>query len=146
MPGQELIELGSSGETKQPAQCDPAEIPLPEFVERQRFEHAAFDLAAAAEAAGEICGMRTVISVKAAEVLSSIFSSYHAARVADIIRYWHQAERARDMRQRPVYVLNHSQHNFRQRTTQADLDEIEDWTDRAARRMYEGAGLRARGR
>jgi hypothetical protein len=38
-------------------------------------------------------------------------------------------------------VLNHSQHNFRQRTTQADLDEIEDWTDRAARRMCEGAGL-----
>ena len=24
---------------------------------------------------------------------------------------------------------------------QEDLDEIEDWTDRAARRMYEGAGL-----
>ncbi len=38
-------------------------------------------------------------------------------------------------------MLNHSQHNFRQRTTQEDLDEIEDWTDRAARRMYEGAGL-----
>ena len=38
-------------------------------------------------------------------------------------------------------MLNHSQHNFRQRTTQADLAEIEDWTDRAARRMYEGAGL-----
>jgi hypothetical protein len=51
------------------------------------------------------------------------------------------AGRARDMRQRPVYVLNHSQHNFRKRTTQEDLDEIEDWTDRAARRMYEGAGL-----
>src|SRR5580704_4550709 len=51
------------------------------------------------------------------------------------------AERARNMRQSPVYVLNHSQHNFRQRTTQADLDEIEDWTDRAASRMYEGAGL-----
>src|SRR6202043_3489965 len=51
------------------------------------------------------------------------------------------AERARDMRQKPVYVLNHSQHNFRKRTTQEDLDEIEDWTDRAARRMYEGAGL-----
>ena len=32
------------------------------------------------------------------------------------------AERARDMRQPPVYVLNHSQHNFRQRTTQADLE------------------------
>jgi hypothetical protein len=38
-------------------------------------------------------------------------------------------------------VLNHSQHNFRQRTTQENLDEIEDWTDRAAGRMYEGAGL-----
>ena len=38
-------------------------------------------------------------------------------------------------------MLNHSQHNFRQRTTQPDLDEIEDWTERAARRMYEGAGL-----
>ena len=25
-------------------------------------------------------------------------------------------------------------------STQEDLDEIEDWTDRAARRMYEGAG------
>ena len=45
------------------------------------------------------------------------------------------------MRQSPVYVLNHSQHNFKQRSTQADLEQIEDWTDRAARRMYEGAGL-----
>src|ERR1700720_3045219 len=38
------------------------------------------------------------------------------------------------------YVLNHSQHNFSQRSTQEDSDEIEDWADRAARRMYEGAG------
>jgi hypothetical protein len=59
----------------------------------------------------------------------------------DITRYWHQAERARDVRQPSVYVLNHSQHKFRQRTTRADLDEIEDWTDRAARRMCAGAGL-----
>src|SRR6516162_11668249 len=55
VPGQKLIELGASGETKQPAQFDPAEMPLPEFVERQRFEHAAFDLAAGAEAPGELC-------------------------------------------------------------------------------------------
>jgi hypothetical protein len=41
----------------------------------------------------------------------------------------------------PIYVLNHSQHNFRKRTTQEDLDEIEDWDNRAAQRMYEGAGL-----
>ena len=45
------------------------------------------------------------------------------------------AERARDMRRPLVYVLNHSQHNFGQRTTQADLDEIEDWTDRAASKL-----------
>ena len=51
------------------------------------------------------------------------------------------ADRAKDMRQPPVYVLNHSQHSFKQRSTQADLDEIELWTDRAAARMYEGAGL-----
>ena len=34
VPGQKLIELGAGGETKQPAQFDPAEMPLPEFVER----------------------------------------------------------------------------------------------------------------
>ena len=51
------------------------------------------------------------------------------------------AERAKDMKQKPVYVLNHSQHNFKQRSTQPDLDELEMWTDVAAKRMYEGAGL-----
>jgi Thiolase C-terminal domain-like len=45
------------------------------------------------------------------------------------------------MKQSPVYVLNHLQHNLRKRSTGDDLDEIEDWTDRAAKRMYEGAGL-----
>ena len=39
------------------------------------------------------------------------------------------------------HLDNHLQHNLRKRSTQEDLDEIEDWTDRAARRMYEGAGL-----
>jgi hypothetical protein len=51
------------------------------------------------------------------------------------------AERAQDLKSQPVYVLNHSQHNFRFRTTQPDLDEVEMWTDRQAARMYEGAGL-----
>ena len=51
------------------------------------------------------------------------------------------SERAQDMKSQPVYVLNHSQHNFAFRTTQPDLDEVEMWTDRAAARMYEGAGL-----
>jgi hypothetical protein len=39
------------------------------------------------------------------------------------------AERARDI-EAVAGALNHSQHNFRQRTTQPDLDGIEDWTDR----------------
>jgi hypothetical protein len=51
------------------------------------------------------------------------------------------ADRAKDMKQKPVYVLNHNQYNFKKRSTQESLDEIELWTDIAAKRMYEGAGL-----
>src|ERR1051325_7696134 len=50
------------------------------------------------------------------------------------------AERARDMKQKPVYVLNHSQHSFRKRSTQEDLDERGEGTARAAKRMEGGAG------
>jgi hypothetical protein len=39
------------------------------------------------------------------------------------------AERARDLRQRPDYILNHVQHEARQRSTQATLDGIEAETD-----------------
>ncbi|MGH8071234.1 MAG: hypothetical protein ACRERE_39595 [Candidatus Entotheonellia bacterium] len=39
-------------------------------------------------------------------------------------------ERARDLQQRPVDILNHIQHEARQRSTQAPLDEIEAETDR----------------
>lgn len=51
------------------------------------------------------------------------------------------AERARDMKQQPVYILNHNQHSARQRSTQAVLDELEAETDRVARMMFEGSGL-----
>ena len=51
------------------------------------------------------------------------------------------AERARDMKQTPVYILNHNQHSARQRSTQASLDELEAETDRLARMMFEGSGL-----
>ena len=54
------------------------------------------------------------------------------------------AERAKDMRQKPVYVLNHCQHNYRIRSTQSTLDEIEAATDWAATMMYEGSGLTPR--
>lgn len=51
------------------------------------------------------------------------------------------AERARDMRQKPVYVLNHCQFNYRHRSTQPVLDDVEAGTDLAARMMWEGSGL-----
>lgn len=50
-------------------------------------------------------------------------------------------ERAKDMRQKPVYVLSHSQHNFPVRSTQVVLEEMEAATDFAAGLMYEGSGL-----
>jgi hypothetical protein len=52
------------------------------------------------------------------------------------------AERARDMRQPPIYVLNHSQHNFRKRSTQEDLDEIERPRRQANVRGLPGSGPR----
>ena len=74
-------------------------------------------------------------------MLSSIFSSYHAAesRTLSDIGIRPSAPAICGTR-RSMCSITHS--SFGQRTRQADLDEIEDWTDRAARRMYEGAGLR----
>jgi hypothetical protein len=54
--GHKFIELAARGEAEQLTQLGPAEMPLPEFVEGQRFEYAALDLAAGAEAPGEIVG------------------------------------------------------------------------------------------
>jgi len=51
------------------------------------------------------------------------------------------AERAKDMKQPPVYILNHNQHSAGQRSTQAVLDELEAETDRVARMIFEGSGL-----
>ncbi len=51
------------------------------------------------------------------------------------------AERARDMKQKPVYVLNHTQNNARGYSSQETLDDVEAATDRTARFLLEGAGL-----
>lgn len=50
-------------------------------------------------------------------------------------------ERAKDMKQKPVYVIGHSQHNFRTRSTQSTLADMEAGTDFAAKLLYEAAGL-----
>jgi hypothetical protein len=55
------------------------------------------------------------------------------------------AERARDMRQKPLYVLNHNQGNTgRPRSSQITCDEQEAANAQAARMAYEGSGLRPR--
>ncbi|MEE8443672.1 MAG: thiolase family protein [Dehalococcoidia bacterium] len=51
------------------------------------------------------------------------------------------AERAKDMKQAPVYVLNHTQDIASPRSSHTTLDEIETFTDRAARMVFEGSGL-----
>ena len=45
------------------------------------------------------------------------------------------------MKQKPVYVLGHYQHNFRTRSSQTTLDDMEASTDRAAKGVYEASGL-----
>jgi hypothetical protein len=52
------------------------------------------------------------------------------------------AERARDMRQKPAYVLGHSQHQWPARSTTPTLDEMEAGTDFAANLLYEASGLK----
>ncbi|MCZ6888280.1 MAG: hypothetical protein O7H39_07270 [Gammaproteobacteria bacterium] len=53
------------------------------------------------------------------------------------------AERAKDLRQKPVYILNHAASRTRPRSLTPTLDEIEEDTARTARKIYEGAGITA---
>ncbi len=54
------------------------------------------------------------------------------------------AERARDMKQRPVYILGHSSQRWTNRSSIQTLDEIEASTDLMARKTYEASGLTAK--
>ena len=51
------------------------------------------------------------------------------------------AERARDMKQPPVYFLNHAQSTDPHRSTMATLEEQQEECARLARKMWEGSGL-----
>ncbi len=51
------------------------------------------------------------------------------------------AERARDMAQPPIYILNHAQAQHRVRSSVETIEETEAWTDRMARMIFEGSGL-----
>lgn len=52
------------------------------------------------------------------------------------------AERAKDMKQKPVYFLNHTVNKMEGRSTIDTLEEVEDMTDSLARKLYDGSGLR----
>ena len=52
-------------------------------------------------------------------------------------------ERARDMKQKPVYILNHASSRTRPRSLLPTLDEVEEDTFRTGRKIYEGAGITA---
>ncbi|MDO8750212.1 MAG: thiolase family protein [Dehalococcoidia bacterium] len=54
------------------------------------------------------------------------------------------ADRARTMKQKPIYILNHAQDNGRPRSTMYTLEEAQEWSSALARMMWEGSGLGAK--
>ena len=52
------------------------------------------------------------------------------------------AERARDMKQKPVYVLDHTEATMTPRSLVQTLDDVEAATDHQARLSYAGSGLK----
>ena len=52
-------------------------------------------------------------------------------------------ERARDMQQKPVYILNHASSRTMPRSLTPTLEEVEEDTARTGRKLYEGAGITA---
>ncbi|MBV1878246.1 MAG: hypothetical protein KUG79_11440 [Pseudomonadales bacterium] len=53
------------------------------------------------------------------------------------------AERAKDLKQKPVYILNHAASVGRARGLTPTLDEVEEETARTAKKIYQGAGITA---
>ena len=53
------------------------------------------------------------------------------------------SERAKDMKQKPVYILNHASSEAIPRSLTPSLDEVEAETASTARKIYDGAGITA---
>ena len=51
------------------------------------------------------------------------------------------AEKAKDMKQAPVYIWNHAEHQAAHRSSVQTLDEAQDWCAEEARKTLEGAGV-----
>jgi len=54
------------------------------------------------------------------------------------------SERAKDMKQKPVYILNHASDRTNVKSSVQTLQECEDATDSVGRKLYEGAGITAK--
>jgi acetyl-CoA acetyltransferase len=54
------------------------------------------------------------------------------------------AERAKDMKQNPVYILNHTRTRPKVRRVVPTLEDWQDGSDSTGRKLYEGAGITAR--
>src|SRR5437762_701969 len=52
-------------------------------------------------------------------------------------------EQARDMQQKPVYILNHASSRATPRSLSPTLEEVEAETAKTGRKLYEGAGITA---
>ena len=55
------------------------------------------------------------------------------------------AERAKDLRQKPIYVLNHAQNNGRGREHHGNAEEHQEAVASLARKMWEGIWARSCG-
>jgi acetyl-CoA acetyltransferase len=53
------------------------------------------------------------------------------------------ADRAKDMKQPPAYILNHASDRTKVKSSVQTLDECEQATDSIGRKLYEGAGITA---
>jgi acetyl-CoA acetyltransferase len=51
------------------------------------------------------------------------------------------AERAKDMKQKPVYILDHTESSFQPRSFVQTLDDTEEWCDIQANRSYQSSGM-----
>ncbi len=73
---------------------------------------------------------------------ASLFNNYIPIMVAATYLFT-TAERAKDMKQKPVYILNHASSKTTARSLTPTLDEVAAETARTGRKIYEGAGITA---
>ena len=54
------------------------------------------------------------------------------------------SDKAKQMKQTPVYILSHSENNYKFRSTYETLDNQEEWSEAIPKKVYQGSGLTTR--